>query len=151
LPAIGSHKSGPTNARKAPTPAVDYAAELERATQGLLARNVVEQMSSVDRERLLSGAMSFTAAYSRLAKRHAVRESDVGLRVSPARNGGSNPGLLTRRIGNSSFSRLESGFPAITEPPRDHDYLRHGYAHLPVFAHEARRRTVHMPGVRGTE
>jgi hypothetical protein len=33
-----------------------------------------------------------------------------------------NSGLLTSRIGNPSLSRLESGFPAVTEPPLDHDY-----------------------------
>lgn len=38
-----------------------------------------------------------------------------------------NSGLLTSRIGNPSLSRLESGFPGITEPPLDHDYLSHGY------------------------
>jgi hypothetical protein len=31
-------------------------------------------------------------------------------------------GLLTSRIGNTSLPRLESGFPAITEPLLDHDY-----------------------------
>ena len=33
-----------------------------------------------------------------------------------------NSGLLTGRIGNPSLSRLESGFPAVTEPPLEHDY-----------------------------
>ncbi len=34
--------------------------------------------------------------------------------------------LLTSRIGNPYLSRLESGFPVITESPDDQDYLPHG-------------------------
>jgi hypothetical protein len=49
------------------------------------------------------------------------------LRASANHPHPADPALLTTRIGNSSLSGVESGFPVITEPLRDHDYFPYDY------------------------